>query len=136
MPRIIAELNSDMVMKLQIPAHWGLKIGLLAEVYRNVVPQRVSQVDLGFFDHKHQKVGSSDNEGLCKICRDIVLVLLAALQREEHIIVTSEYLATLEELYEATAKRLVHSYAIDSSFNCCQNHFSYFATSAPQSIWN
>ncbi len=110
-------MTSDMVMNLQIPAHWGLEMGLLAEVYRNVVPQRVSQVDLGFFDHKHQKVGSSDNEGLRKMCRDIVLVLLAALQREEHIIVTSEYLATLEELYEATAKRLVHSYAIDASFN-------------------
>ena len=51
------------------------------------------------------------------MCRDILLVLLAALQREEHIIVTSEYLATLEELYEATAKRLVHFYAIDASFN-------------------
>ncbi len=110
-------ITSDMAMNLQIPAHWGLEIGLLAEVYRNVVPQRVSQVDLGFFDHKHQKVGKSDDEGLCKMCRDIVLVLLAALQREEHIIVTSEYLATLEELYEATAKRLVHFYAIDASFN-------------------
>ena len=110
-------ITSDMAMNLQIPAHWGLEISMLAEVYRNMVPQRVSQVDLGFFDHKHQKVGKSDDEGLRKMCRDIVLVLLAALQREEHIIVTPEYLATLEELYEATAKRLVHSYAIDASFN-------------------
>jgi glucosyl-3-phosphoglycerate synthase len=110
-------ITSDMVMNIQIPAHWGLEIGMLAEVYRNVVPQRVSQVDLGFFDHKHQKVGKSDEQGLRKMCRDILLVLLAALQREEHIIVTSDYLATLEELYEATAKRLVHFYGIDASFN-------------------
>ena len=110
-------ITSDMVMNLQIPAHWGLEIGMLAEVYRNVVTQRVSQVDLGLFDHKHQKVGQSDDEGLRKMCRDIVHVLFAALQREEHIIVTSEYLATLTELYKATAKRLVHSYAIDAAFN-------------------
>ena len=110
-------ITSDMAMNLQIPAHWGLEIGMLAEVYRNVVPQRVSQVDLGFFDHKHQTVGKSDDEGLRKMCRDILLVLLAALQRQEHIIVSSEYLAILEELYEATAKRLVHSYAIDALFN-------------------
>ena len=110
-------ITSDMAMNLKIPAHWGLEIGMLAEVYRNVVPQRVSQVDLGFFDHKHQTVGKSDAQGLRKMCRDILLVLLAALQREEHIIVTSEYLVTLEDLYEATAKRLVHFYAIDASFN-------------------
>ena len=106
-----------MVMNLEIPAHWGLEIGMLAEVYRNVVPQRVSQVDLGFFDHKHQKVGQSDAQGLRKMCRDILLVLLAALQREEHIMVTSEYLATLENLYEATAKRMVHFYDMETSFN-------------------
>ena len=110
-------ITSDMAMNLQIPPHWGLEIGMLCEVYRNVVPLRVCQVDLGFFDHKHQKVGSSDDEGLRKMCRDIAIVLFGALQREEHIIFTGDYLATLEELYEVTAKRILHSYAIDASFN-------------------
>ena len=33
-------------MNLRIPCDWGLEIGLLSEVYRNVRTSKIAQVDL------------------------------------------------------------------------------------------
>ncbi|MEL6232614.1 MAG: glucosyl-3-phosphoglycerate synthase, partial [Cyanobacteria bacterium J06627_3] len=60
-------LTSDLALTIRIPANWGLEVGLLAEVYRNVARKRIAQVDLGTFDHKHQRVGTSPSEGLQKM---------------------------------------------------------------------
>jgi len=49
-------------MNLRIPCDWGLEIGLLSEVYRNVRTSKIAQVDLGLFDHKHNKIGDSSKD--------------------------------------------------------------------------
>ncbi|XDE63851.1 hypothetical protein AB3M80_07845 [Arthrospira platensis BEA 1257B] len=55
-------LTDDLALNTRIPGNWGLEIGLLAEVYRNVADKRIAQIDLGIFDHKHQSLGRSSNE--------------------------------------------------------------------------
>ena len=59
-------LTSDLALNTRIPADWGLEVGLLAEVYRNVARKRIAQVDLGIFEHKHQDIGTSADHGLQK----------------------------------------------------------------------
>ena len=49
--------TKDLAMNLRIPCDWGLEIGLLSEVYRNVRTSKIAQVDLGLFDHKHKNIG-------------------------------------------------------------------------------
>lgn len=48
-------LTSDLALDVDIPGNWGIEIGIMAEMYRNVKLKRICQTDLGFYDHKHQK---------------------------------------------------------------------------------
>ena len=66
-------MTSDLARLNRIPGGWGLEVGTLAEVYRNVPPRRVCQVDLSdSYEHKHQPLSADDPEkGLLKMCIDI-----------------------------------------------------------------
>lgn len=83
-------LTSDLALNTRIPADWGLEVGLLAEVYRNVARKRIAQVDLGIFEHKHQALGSSTEQGLQKMCRDIFKSVLRTLTETEQVTVTRD----------------------------------------------
>ncbi len=53
---------------LQFQAGWGLEIGMLSEVFREVDPTRIAQVDGGSgYDHKHQPAEAS----LKRMCAEI-----------------------------------------------------------------
>ncbi|MEO0353164.1 MAG: glucosyl-3-phosphoglycerate synthase, partial [Cyanobacteria bacterium P01_A01_bin.15] len=88
-------LTSDLALTTRIPANWGLEVGLLAEVYRNVALKRIAQVDLGTFDHKHQTVGQSASQGLQKMCRDILHSLLRTLTETEQVVIGPDQLRSL-----------------------------------------
>ena len=77
----------DLARDVDIPGDWGLEIGIMAEMYRNVQSKRICQTDLGFYDHKHQKMGT-DNTGLTKMSQDILKTLLRVLIEEDHINIT------------------------------------------------
>ncbi len=48
-------MDADLARVNRIPADWGLEVGMLAEIFRNVTNRRVCQVDLNInYDHKHQ----------------------------------------------------------------------------------
>ena len=66
-------MDADLARVNRIPADWGLEVGMLAEVFRNVTIQRVCQVDLtGNYEHKHQELSSGDpGKGLMKMSIDI-----------------------------------------------------------------
>ena len=87
-------------MNLRIPCDWGLEIGLLSEVYRNVRTSKIAQVDLGLFDHKHKNIGDSSKEGLQKMCKEILSSVLRGLMEHQAETLTSTQLATLEVLYK------------------------------------
>jgi len=53
---------------LRYPSDWGIEVGLLSEIYRVVRTSQVCQVELvERYDHKHQDVGSSIDNGLNKM---------------------------------------------------------------------
>jgi glucosyl-3-phosphoglycerate synthase len=110
-------LNKDLALNIRIPSNWGLEIGLLAEVYRNVAQKRISQIDLGIFDHKHQAIGSSTQEGLQKMCRDILRSILRTLTEKEQVIVTREHLHALRIKFRREAQDYTRQYFVDARFN-------------------
>ena len=109
-------LTSDLALDVDIPGDWGLEIGIMAEMYRNVTSKRICQTDLGFYDHKHQKVGG-DLTGLTKMTGDILKTLLRVLIEEDHIQVSRESLISLRVLYQRHAQDCIRKYNADAHFN-------------------
>jgi glucosyl-3-phosphoglycerate synthase len=110
-------MNSDLALNIRIPSNWGLEVGLLAEVYRNVAPKRIAQIDLGVFDHKHQAVGTSTQEGLQKMCRDILRSILRTLTETEQVVLTRDHLHSLRIKFRREAQDYTRQYFVDARFN-------------------
>ena len=109
--------TSDLAMNLRIPCDWGLEIGLLSEVYRHVAIQRIAQVDLGLFDHKHKEVGRSPAEGLQKMCAEILASLLRGLMEHESKALPPEQVSALEVVYRRIAEDRVRQHHLDARVN-------------------
>ena len=109
-------MTSDLARDVDIPGDWGIEIGIMAEMYRNVTTKRICQIDLGFYDHKHQRLGD-DNKGLTKMTNDILKTLLRVLIEEDHIKVSRERLISLRVLYQRHAQDYIRKYHADAHFN-------------------
>jgi len=109
-------LTSDLARDLDIPSGWGVEIGVMAEIYRNIATKRVCQTDLGFYEHKHQEIGDS-TKGLVKMSGDIFKSLLRVLIEEDHIEVTRSFLLSLRVLYHKNAQSCIKEYHADAHFN-------------------
>ncbi len=107
----------DLGMNLRIPCDWGLEIGLLSEVYRNVRVSRIAQVDLGIFDHKHKSIGKDPTEGLQRMCSEILSSVLRGLMEHEAKTLNNSKLSTLEVLYKRVGQDRVKQYGLDSAIN-------------------
>lgn len=110
-------LTHDLALNTRIPANWGLEVGLLAEVYRNVSMKRIAQVDLGVFEHKHQPLGTSANKGLQKMCRDILQSVLRTLTETEQVVISSDHIRALRVKFCREAQNLTRQYFVDARFN-------------------
>ncbi|MDJ0705847.1 MAG: glucosyl-3-phosphoglycerate synthase [Leptolyngbyaceae cyanobacterium MO_188.B28] len=110
-------LTSDLALNTRIPGNWGLEVGLLAEVYRNVALKRIAQVDLGVFEHKHQPLGTSSNKGLQKMCRDILQSVLRTLTETEQVVVSMDHIRALRIKFRREAQNLTRQYFVDARFN-------------------
>ncbi len=109
-------LTSDLARDVDIPGNWGLEIGIMAEMYRNVILKRICQTDLGFYDHKHQSIGN-ETKGLVKMSGDILETLLRVLIEEDHIEISKEFLISLRVLYQRHAQDCIRKYHADAHFN-------------------
>jgi len=109
-------LTSDLARDVDIPGDWGIEIGIMAEMYRNVTQKRICQTDLGFYDHKHQKLGGQE-KGLVKMTGDILKTLLRVLIEEDYIEISKESLVSLRVLYQRHAQDCIRKYHADAHFN-------------------
>ena len=109
-------LTSDLARDVDLPGDWGLEIGIMAEMYRNVARKNICQTDLGFYDHKHQTVGTTE-KGLMKMTSDILKTLLRVLIEESHIEISREKLISLRVLYVRHARDSIRKYHADAHFN-------------------
>jgi len=109
-------MTSDLARDLDIPGGWGIEVGVIAEIYRNIATKRICQTDLGFYEHKHQDVGDSDT-GLVKMSGEIFKTLLRILIEEDHIEVSRPFLLSLRVLYQRNAQDVIRKYHADAHIN-------------------
>jgi len=109
-------LTSDLARDLDIPSGWGIEVGVMAEIYRNVATKRICQTDLGFYEHKHQEVGDSE-KGLVKMSGEIFKTLLRTLIEEDRIQISRPFLLSLRVLYQMNAQDAIRKYHADAHIN-------------------
>ncbi len=109
-------LTSDIARDLDIPGGWGIEVGVMAEVYRNVNYKRICQTDLGFYEHKHQPIGN-DNEGLVKMAGEIFKTFLRVLIEEDKLQISRPFLMALRVLYQRNAQDSIRKYHADAHIN-------------------
>ncbi|MBU1941478.1 MAG: glucosyl-3-phosphoglycerate synthase [Candidatus Thermoplasmatota archaeon] len=109
-------LTSDLSRDLDVPGGWGIELGVMAEIYRNVAIKRICQTDLGFYEHKHQVIGDSD-QGLVKMSGEIFKTLLRVLIEADQIQISRPFLLSLRVLYQRNAQDAIRKYHADALIN-------------------
>lgn len=113
-------MTTDMALNIRIPGDWGLEVGILAEMYRNATLKRICQIDLGFYEHKHQPLGKSKEEGLRKMSRDILTTLLRVVSETTSASsqeVSIPFLHSVRIKYKRMAQDLIRQYNTDALCN-------------------
>jgi len=111
-------MDAELARVNRIPSDWGLEVGVLAEVFRNVSPNRICQVDLcDNYEHKHQPLSSDNPEGgLLKMCIDISKTLFRTLA-SEGVQFSDGFFNTLIATYLRTAQDTIKRYSDDAIIN-------------------
>jgi glucosyl-3-phosphoglycerate synthase len=107
-------IYSDLALNLRIPEDWGLELGTLAELYRNVSNKRVCEVDLGFYEHRHKEMSS---DALLRTAEDALITLLRTLTETEGIDVSESFLLSLQVTYRRFAQDRIRQYHADALCN-------------------
>ncbi|MEJ2424235.1 MAG: glycosyl transferase [Candidatus Thiodiazotropha sp.] len=111
-------MSRDLASQVRIPSDWGLEIGLLSEVYRNISHHQICQVDIADqYDHKHQELSAEDRDGgLAKMSRDIAKSLYRKLATEG-IQMNQAFFRSLKAAYLRKALDMVEMYYHDAKLN-------------------
>jgi glucosyl-3-phosphoglycerate synthase len=114
-------ITADLARSNRVPGDWGLEIGTLSEVFRNISIKRVCQVDISpQYEHKHQSPSLDDpTKGLLRMATDILTSIfrtLAAMGIRLH----AEDSATIRSAYLRHAQDAIRQYAADAVMNGLQ----------------
>lgn len=111
-------MRRDLAMAMRIPSDWGLEVGTLAEVYRNMALNRICQVDIAdSYEHKHQKLIPNDaNKGILKMSIDIAKSVFRTLA-QEGVQFSEGFFKTLSNIYLKMAQETVVRYENDAAIN-------------------
>ena len=111
-------MSRDLASQVRIPSDWGLEVGLLSEVYRNISHHQICQVDIAdHYDHKHQDLSAEDRSGgLAKMSRDIAKSFYRKLATEG-IQMNQAFFRTLKAAYLRKALDMVEMYYQDAKIN-------------------
>jgi len=111
-------LRRDFISNLRIPSDWGLEIGVLSEVYRNLSRQQVCQVDIADeYDHKHQTLTQEDRSGgLAKMSVEIAKSLYRKLATEG-VSLSIEDIRAVKAAYFRIALDCIEQYYYDARIN-------------------
>jgi glucosyl-3-phosphoglycerate synthase len=95
---------------LQFPSDWGIEVGILSEIFRNMRVNRICQVELTQrYDHKHQNLGSTSEKGLFKMASDIALTFFTYMSSNGRIMGKDTFNA-IRNAYLKNAREFVWVY--------------------------
>ncbi|WP_323771477.1 glycosyl transferase [Antarctobacter sp.] len=111
-------LRTSLLPDLRIPSDWGLEIGVLSEVWRNLGRHSVCQVEIAdAYDHKHQAVSEEDAAtGLNRMSMDICKAIFRKLAADGTVFTPNVFRA-LKATYYRVALDLVEFYDNDAKMN-------------------
>ncbi|MES9972495.1 MAG: glucosyl-3-phosphoglycerate synthase [Candidatus Thiodiazotropha sp.] len=111
-------MSMDLASQVRIPSDWGLEVGLLSEVYRNISRHQICQVDIADqYDHKHQDLSAEDRDGgLAKMSRDIAKSFYRKMATEG-IQMNQAFFRSLKAAYLRKALDMVEMYYHDATIN-------------------
>ncbi len=111
-------LRRDFIQTVRIPGDWGLEVGVLSEVYRNLSRHQVCQVDIAdTYDHKHQVLSAEEQEsGLVKMSVEIAKSLFRKLATEG-IPLSPECFRSIKASYFRIALESIEQYYYDAKIN-------------------
>lgn len=111
-------MRTSILPDIRIPSDWGLEIGVLSEVWRNLSSRSVCQVDISDgYDHKHQDLSKEDaSKGLSRMSVDIAKALFRKLATDG-IVFNQETFRTLKATYYRVALDLIEMYHHDANMN-------------------
>lgn len=111
-------MRTSILPDIRIPSDWGLEIGVLSEVWRNLSSRSVCQVDVSdAYDHKHQNLSKEDaSKGLSRMSVDISKALFRKLATDG-IVFNQETFRTLKATYYRLALDLIEMYHHDAKMN-------------------
>jgi glucosyl-3-phosphoglycerate synthase len=111
-------LRRDFIKSLRIPSDWGLEIGVLSEVYRNLSKHQICQVDIADeYDHKHQDISNKHTDtGLVKMSTEITKSLYRKLATEG-ISLSLRDIRAIKASYYRIALDAIEQYYYDAKIN-------------------
>ena len=111
-------LRRDLATAMRMPSDWGLEVGMLAEVYRNMALNRICQVDIAdTYEHKHQPLVPTDTEtGILKITVDIAKSIFQNLALEG-VQFSVGFFNSLRNIYLNIAQETIIRYENDAAIN-------------------
>jgi glucosyl-3-phosphoglycerate synthase len=111
-------MDEDVARVMRVPADWGLEIGLLAEVHRNIATRRVCEVDIAdAYEHKHKSLEMDwPGSGLFKMAVDIAKSLFCTLA-QEGIEISEGLFRSVRASYLRMGQDQVRRYADDAAIN-------------------
>lgn len=111
-------MRTAILPDMRIPSDWGLEIGVLSEVWRNLSRHAVCQTDIAeHYDHKHQPLSEEDaSRGLSRMSMDICKALFRKLATDG-VTFSTERFRTIKATYYRIALDLVEMYYNDAKMN-------------------
>lgn len=111
-------MRTSILPDIRIPSDWGLEIGVLSEVWRNLSSRSVCQVDVSdAYDHKHQDLSKEDaSKGLSRMSVDISKALFRKLATDG-VVFSHETFRTIKATYYRLAVDLIEMYHHDAIMN-------------------
>jgi glucosyl-3-phosphoglycerate synthase len=105
-------MTSDLALNIRIPADWGLELGVLAEVFKNSALERICQVDLGLYSHRHK-----EPQGLVNMVGDMMKTIFRTLIENDGVEISASTLISLRILYRSIAQDDIMKYFTLSKIN-------------------
>lgn len=110
--------TSDLARGLNIAYDWGLEVATLSQVYDQLIPRQVAQIDLASnYEHKHQEMSADDtSKGLHRMSVDIAKFYLTYM-RSHGVPLDDAFVDMMLHTYYQNALKYIRKYAFDADVN-------------------
>jgi len=110
--------TSDLARGLNIAYDWGLEVATLSQVYDQLIPRQIAQIDLApNYEHKHQEMSADDtSKGLHRMAVDIAKFYLTYM-RSHGVPLDDAFVDMVLHTYYQNALKYIRKYAFDADVN-------------------